>query len=122
VEQICLDTSSLIDIINKGKYFKFLEENKNAYISIITSFEFLLGRVNEDHKKIVKEFNTLNLNYNIISLAADIYKRLKDKGEMIGTNDILIASTCIENKIPLLTINLKHFKKLEEFGLNVITN
>lgn len=43
--------------------------------------------------------------------AAQIYKKLKGKGTLIGENDILIAGVCLANKETLVT-NDNDFKRL----------
>lgn len=43
--------------------------------------------------------------------AAQIYKRLKEKGKLVGENDILIAGICLANKETLVT-NDNDFKRL----------
>jgi tRNA(fMet)-specific endonuclease VapC len=36
---------------------------------------------------------------------------------MIEFRDIFIAATCIVNELPLITLNKKHFKRIEELKL-----
>ena len=52
-------------------------------------------------------------------LAARILKELQRTGREIEFRDIMIASICITNNIPLLTKNLKHFNRLKEHGLKL---
>jgi predicted nucleic acid-binding protein len=52
---------------------------------------------------------------------AKISSDLKNRGQLIGVMDELIASICISNQETLYTINLKHFERIEELvilGLN----
>lgn len=65
-------------------------------------------------------FNIYYLNQNSIRIAANIYKRLKQKGKLIDDADILIASIASENGETLITqdsdferIDLKNIKVIE---------
>ena len=53
----------------------------------------------------------MSLGYSEIILALKIFKDLVKKGDLINDNDIVIGAICINNNIPLLTLNKKHFKK-----------
>jgi hypothetical protein len=55
-----------------------------------------------------------------LKVASKIYAELRKKGEIIEDPDLLIASICIANNLPLITHNKKHFKRLEKFGLKVV--
>ncbi len=43
------------------------------------------------------------------------------KKEFLDERDLIIGAICIANNIPLWTGNIKHFKKLKEYGLNLVT-
>ena len=49
--------------------------------------------------------------------AAQIYHQLRLSNQMIEFRDILIAATCIVNELPIVTLNKKHFKRIE--GLKI---
>jgi predicted nucleic acid-binding protein len=51
--------------------------------------------------------------------AAQIYKKLKDKGNLVGENDILIAGICLANKETLVT-NDNDFKRLRIDSIVII--
>lgn len=44
--------------------------------------------------------------------AAQIYRQLKKDSLLIEFRDIFIAATCIVNDLPLITLNEKHFKRI----------
>jgi len=50
--------------------------------------------------------------------AIEIYKQLRKKNKMIDLADILIAATSISYKLPLATLNLKHFQRIS--GLEIV--
>ena len=45
--------------------------------------------------------------------AAEVYLQLKQKGELIGDADVLIAAYCMVNDYVLVTENIKHFSRIE---------
>jgi tRNA(fMet)-specific endonuclease VapC len=49
--------------------------------------------------------------------AAQLYHQLKRQNKMIEFRDIFIAATCIVNELPLITLNKKHFNRIEELKL-----
>jgi len=54
---------------------------------------------------------------SIIKKASEIWISLKKSGELIDDRNLLIASVAIDKNLKLLTRNIKHYKKLERFGL-----
>ena len=49
--------------------------------------------------------------------AAKIYNALKQKGKLIGNQDILIAGICIHHELPLITRNTEHFSRISNLQL-----
>lgn len=47
-------------------------------------------------------------------LAAGIYRKLKEKGLEVQTVDAAIAAIAVENRLPLFTLNLRHFASMCE--------
>jgi len=85
-----------------------MEYKSRTYLAVAQSFDILYQSVRD---------------YAIMSApawekAAEIYLLLKQKGELIGDADILIAAYCLVNDYILVTENIKHFKRVE--GLNLI--
>lgn len=63
----------------------------------------------------VRSFFTVDLESS--NQAIEIYKELKKKTKMIDLADILIAATSISQKLPLATLNLKHFQRINELEI-----
>jgi predicted nucleic acid-binding protein len=61
----------------------------------------------------------LPLDLESAFLAGDIQKELIRKGEIIDPEDCMIAGIALKSNEPLLTRNLKHFKRIP--GLQVET-
>ncbi len=54
----------------------------------------------------------------IVKTAAKIYADLRTKGQSIGHNDVLIASTAIENGCTQVTNNVNHFSRISGLDIN----
>jgi predicted nucleic acid-binding protein len=117
-ERILVDTDVLID------YTKGLVDlpRKRLYISEITLYEFIRGCKNVREVKALLEsaFVVVFHDNDVLVKASEIWIELKKSGELIDERDILIASVAITKGMHLLTRNVKHFKKLEKFGLKLI--
>ncbi|MAG02235.1 PIN domain nuclease [Candidatus Pacearchaeota archaeon] len=120
--KLCLDTSALIELYTDNEdIVDIVEKRDEICVTPITIFEFgkrklplvIIEDINKDHI-------TLTLGYPEIILGLKIFKELVKKGDLINDNDILIGAICIANNVPLLTLNKKHFKKLERFGLKLV--
>ncbi len=61
----------------------------------------------------IKKLPIIHLNTNISKIAIEI----SDKDNSLDASDILIGATAIYNKIPLYTINKKHFKRMKGIKL-----
>ena len=57
------------------------------------------------------------LTADIWDEAVDIYIRLKQKGQLIGDADILIAAYCIVNDYTLVTRNERDFERIENLKI-----
>ena len=117
-EKICIDTDIIIAILKKDpqalQFIKRMTE-KELYITTITVFELLLRST---HLDIVKEFietlNILPFDTSASVKASEIYKELKEKGNLIDMRDIFIAATAITNHCTLATNNIKDFVRIKE--------
>ena len=49
-------------------------------------------------------------------LAAEIFRKLKEKGVEVQTVDATIAAIAIENRLPLFTLNLRHFVPMRQIS------
>jgi predicted nucleic acid-binding protein len=120
--KICLDTSILIELQKGSK--KIIDELKqiedSAAISRITACEFIYGARNKHEKKVNKEFLT---GLHIFEVTEEVSKytyTLLDKyglGTKLSVADALIAATSVINKLPLWTLNKKHFSEIKELKL-----
>ena len=128
---ICFDSDFIIDFlrgkkeaINKVKEFE--EEGRELITTAINSLEIYVGIMTIDKLKSQRVIKTNEFLNSILILpftkeasekAALLLNSLKKKGTPIGLKDTLIAAIAINNDIPLLTRNLKHFNKIENLKI-----
>lgn len=120
-----IDTDVLIDFsrgIEKAK--EELQDQQSEHIlaiSVITQLELMVGCGNKDDfkslKKFLQDFEILQLNSTISEKAVDLFEKYRlSHGVLIP--DMLIASTALTLKIPLMSKNKKDFKFIK--GLKLI--
>jgi len=122
--RILIDTSVVIDHFRKKNkqqslLYELSKENK-LFLSAISKFEFLVGTKPaqiRQTEKIIEGFDILSFNSNAADVASDIAKKLKAKNKIIEFRDIFIAATAIANDIPLSTLNVKHFARIDDLEL-----
>jgi len=125
LEKVCIDTDVLIEL-SRRNLLKHIKPHMNLYLSIISAYEYLrglavLGRDIVYAERILKTlFTIIPLTEKTIIEAAEIYASLHRKGVLIPDPDILIAASCIVEEISLSTFNIKHFKRLKEYGLEIV--
>jgi len=121
-----VDTSIFIEFLrakDKAKTVLFqIPEIDHIYISSVTLYELLIGANTpekaNDIKILTEGLPVLTFNEDVASRAAKIYQQLRQQNKMIEFRDIFIAATCIVNNLPVKTLNLKHFERIE--GLSFV--
>ncbi|MBO6304807.1 MAG: PIN domain-containing protein [Selenomonadaceae bacterium] len=129
----CLDSNAVSDILRKRQIV--VERLNNELISgnhiticSIVYYEIVRGLKSVGAYKRLAEFHELYDNLplkvfldkddlSVIERATDIYANLH-RGQQIEDNDIYIAAIAIENNLPLVTDNIKHFGRIE--GLKIV--
>ncbi len=125
--KLLIDTDIFIDYFNHG-YFEEVLENKEfkIYYSVITKKELLAKQGLKDSEK--QAILYVLKKHRIINITADIavkYSTLLDKHPDMSKEDALIATTALQKKLPLLTRNWKHYRKIKGlvlFGSKGITD
>ncbi len=128
---LILDTGVLIRHQRKrrsGEFEKFTAHG-DAYISAITVSELLVG-VNladsEDRRThrlafvegLLTILPVLDFTSETARIHADIYASLRQRGELIGAHDLIIAATALQHGYSLLTFNEREFSRVP--GLQVL--
>ena len=123
-----MDTDVVIDFFNGvfpgAEIMSKLISGQEVALTSISVFELYAGI---EGKRRLSQIETLIQGVTILPLdvieaviAGRIYTQLKSKGQLVGTHDILIAATCVANRIPLYTKNVAHFSKIED--ILILTN
>ena len=130
MKKIFVDSDYLIDYLRRQAYTKSLIEKiqsrqAEASISVVTVFELYVGALLsnnpskrfEDVETLLSWFKIVDINKEIMLIAAKINVDLRKKGLMIGIQDVLIAASSISANTSLITNNTKHFQKIEGLKL-----
>ena len=121
-----LDSSILIQHArtrDKGRsHFARSLSTFNSCLSVITVYELELGAYRAGRSS---DLDTLRIAFSILPVTEEIAKRtaaldaaLIRPNIQIGIKDTFIAATCLVQNLPLITINMKHFNRIE--GLDLI--
>ena len=96
------------------KFYSYL-----TFSVIITYYEIKSGLLYKDAKNILRQFEILAQNSEILPFDIDtanvgsvIYQDLRQRGLLITPIDLLIAASAIHNKCVLITANVKHFQNI----------
>ncbi len=116
-----LDTGFLIDLQRErtrnrnGTALRFLSENRDDQfaISVVTVLEFLEGFSNTSEGwRIAGLFRCLHVDTGVAEKGSRLRRELRSAGQMIGDFDILIAATALHFQIPLVTRDVRHFRRI----------
>lgn len=106
------------------RFDEYLDMYDRINISIITYYEIMSGLKYRDAQKQLGEFQRfleyvqiLPLTVTSIDASADIYAKLRRRGDLIDDIDILIAGVAIVNEMVIATNNERHFDRID--GLQV---
>ena len=113
--RLLIDTDIFIDYFNHGFFEEILEnEEFDIYYSAVTKKELLSKQGLKNSEKqailyILKEHKIINLTADI----ANRYSGLLDEYPEMEKEDALIAATALQKRLPLLTRNWKHYRKIK---------
>ncbi len=81
-----------------------------------------MGIKEEGKRKIIKE-NLLRLvkilpfDSECAQIAAGIERELREKGQVIGPKNTMIAAKSLAKKVPIVNSNIRHFEKIENLDI-----
>lgn len=124
-KRILIDSSIIIGHVrekekDKTILYYFFKNEFEIYISTVTTFEIYNGINYENIKLIDTLFSRLapvSFDNQIAKLSSFIYKKLKNENKIIEIRDIFIAATALSKNLPLSTLNVKHFARVENLIL-----
>ncbi|MEM9216034.1 MAG: type II toxin-antitoxin system VapC family toxin [Cyanobacteria bacterium P01_F01_bin.150] len=126
---ILLDTDILSNIMRQNpavmpKAQGYLAIHQSFTFSLMTRYEILRGLKAKQARRQLAAFeqlcqvsNILPLTDEVVIKASDIYAALKQRGELIGDADILIASTALTNGLSVATNNFNHFQRIPDLQI-----
>lgn len=126
---ICLDTDILVDILRNKKeaveWVSQAEERNELSTTIINVFEVYMGAYlsNNPKKKIkdvenmLSKLRILNISQEKVKVAAQQFAVLKQKGNLIENEDLLIGVIALLDGCILKTSNKKHFQRINGLKL-----
>lgn len=125
MNSIIIDTNIIIYYLAGNKKWvniinKLLDQKCKLYISVITEMELFAWptlNVNEQDKinAILDSVDIINIDSKLARIAGFLRQQIKSR-----TADSLVAATAKSLDLPLLTNNVKDFKKFK--GIYVISN
>lgn len=116
-----LDTCFLIHLQREwtrrqpGPATRYLERHADEEfaVSVISVLEFLEGYEHpSDGERFLAPFPQLVATTEVARTGSRIRRDLRERGEMVGDFDILIAATALEAGRPLVTENTRHFERV----------
>lgn len=102
-----------------------IEKFSGLHTTYISLYEFLRGlaylgkEVSEYKAYIEANVEPLPLDNRAVTTASEVYAKLRKAGSLVEDPDLLIASVCIANALPIVTGNVKHFERFREHGLSI---
>jgi predicted nucleic acid-binding protein len=121
------DTDILIWVQRgNNKAAKLIEKDRDRHLSIQSYMELLQGAKNKIHHKYVKDFIS-NFEFTILPFSENIghraliYVEEYALSSNMRAGDAIIAATAVENNMPLVSSNVKHFKVINELQLKAFT-
>jgi tRNA(fMet)-specific endonuclease VapC len=124
--RVALDTSFLIDLQRErargqdnGAAHAFLRSAPalELFLPVAVLGEFAEGFEHSDHPvlRAVRELHTvLHVDEGTALLYGDITRVLRERGELLGTNALWIAATCVAHDLPLVTAKGSHFRRVPD--------
>jgi predicted nucleic acid-binding protein len=126
-DTVLFDTDVLIWVQRGNKRAaRTIESTHERTMSILTYMELMQCPISKDMQRIIKSFVSdfdfviLPLTENIGHRAA-IYIEQYSLSTGMRAGDAIIAATAVENNIPLVTANKKHFKDIAGLELKIFT-
>lgn len=120
---LILETSFLIDLEREhlrgapGRAIAFLEANGDArlYLPFIVAGELAAGTSLADRDR----WEAFLAPFYVLSPSPDVsweygcaYRYLRENGRLIGGNDLWIAATALAYRMPVVTRNVEHYRRV----------
>jgi predicted nucleic acid-binding protein len=106
------------------KAAKLMEMSEERHLSIQSFMELLQCAKNKKQHQYIKDFLT-SFDFLVLPLTenighrASIYVEEYTMASGLRSGDAIIAATAVENNLPLVSSNAKHFKMIKELKLKI---
>lgn len=124
-ELVLVDTSILIDFFRKSdkansRLMKLTTGGFRFCISAVTEFKIYTGTTQNQidyWEDFLLRTQVLAFHKEVARTAVDINKALRKQSKLIRMADLFIAATAVHYSLPLITLNVKHFERVDELIL-----
>jgi tRNA(fMet)-specific endonuclease VapC len=125
VTKVLVDTSILIDYYRKTnkdrtEWMRLAEQKFKFATSVIAKYEIYSGATDlqlELWDSIFADIEVIPVTEYSEDEAVCINAKLKQARKQIAFPDLLIAATAVSNKMPLATLNKRHFERIMSLEL-----
>lgn len=122
---IMVDTSILIDYYrktdkNNSIWISLVRQGYEFSISAITKYEIYSGATQNQLNfwdEIIQSIFVFPFDENTVNTAVTINKDLKRKRKQIAIADLFIAASAVQYQIPFVTLNKKHFDRINSLTI-----
>ena len=124
---VLVDTSILIDLFRKtdkanSALVSLVKQGYEYCISAITEYEIYTGAALgqlQFWETFLQKTEVLPFDKTVAKVAVSINNDLKRKRKQIALPDLFIAATAMANNLPIATLNVKHFERIETLAILV---
>ena len=129
-EVVLLDTDTVSYIMRRdptvmARAREYRQAGQRYALSIVTRYEVLSGLMWRGAARQLERFDrfcnlsdVLPLSEDVVVRAAQIYAKLRSRGEPLDDADILIAATALVHGLALVTNNERHFGRIPDLRLD----
>jgi predicted nucleic acid-binding protein len=128
--RLSLDTTFLIDLQRErsrsapdGPAHRFLRRSPEAelFLSAVALGEFAEGFSSAEHpivRMVRQQHSLLPVDEETALIYSGVVRDLRSRGMLIGGNDLWIGSSSLRFRLPIVTADLEHFRRID--GLEVL--
>jgi predicted nucleic acid-binding protein len=124
----CLDTDVIVNILRGTQPLdSFLALVPfGVSTTMITLMELYYGAYKTGKEERIalvdsvdKSITVMDISEDDVKLAGKIMAGLEREGRKVDFRDVVIGAICINNELILITNNVKHFERMESYGLSI---
>jgi hypothetical protein len=118
------DTDVLIEVFRgNAKAAQLIDQDADRALSVVGFMELLQGAADKRETRLIKDF-LKDCAFTVLPLSENIGHRASIYMEEFGLSsglrvaDALIAATAAENRLPLCTGDLRHFRAIRDLEIS----